>query len=114
MGDSFFTNWTTQLRKGLLELAILNAVGERPVYGYEIVRQLSGLDSIAISEGTIYPILSRLKTEGYVESFLEESPDGPARKYYRLTGKGREELRRMNRHWRQIQSALGEVQRGTR
>lgn len=114
MGDAFFTNWTTQLRKGLLELAILNAVGDRPIYGYEIVRQLSGLDSIAISEGTIYPILSRLKAEGYVESFLEESPDGPARKYYRLTAQGREELRRMNRHWRQIQNAVGEVQRGNR
>jgi PadR family transcriptional regulator PadR len=114
MGEAFFTNWMTQLRKGLLELAILNAVGGSPVYGYEIVRQLSDLHSIAISEGTIYPILSRLKTEGYVESFLEESPDGPARKYYRLTAQGREELKRMNRHWRRIQNAVAEVQRENR
>src|ERR1043165_1833479 len=106
MADAFYVNWTTQLRKGLLELAILNALRGAPLYGYEIVRRLSSLDHISIAEGTIYPILSRLLGEGYVESFLQESNEGPARKYYRLTQAGRDDLRRMNKHWQGLKDAV--------
>jgi PadR family transcriptional regulator PadR len=102
----FHLNWTTQLRKGLLELAILNALSARPLYGYDIVRQLGDIDSLVISEGTIYPILTRLRAEKYVESFTEDSPDGPPRKYYRLTAAGQEQLRRMNDHWKRLRNAI--------
>ena len=103
---AFHLNWTTQLRKGLLELAILNALAARPLYGYDIVRQLGDVDSLVISEGTIYPILTRLRGERYVESSVEESPDGPPRKYYRLTDSGREQLGRMNDHWQRLRDAI--------
>ena len=111
MNDSFYENWTTQLRKGLLELAILNTLGGEALYGYDIVRRLGEVDGLVISEGTIYPILSRLKNENYVETYIEESPEGPPRKYYRLTGRGRDELRRMNQHWQRVHEAIGEIRK---
>lgn len=104
-------NWTTQVRKGVLELAILNTLGAGPLYGYDIVRRLGDVDSLVITEGTIYPILSRLKNEAYIESYIEESSSGPPRKYYRLTPRGREELRRMNQHWQQLNEALGSLRK---
>ena len=104
-------NWTTQVRKGVLELAILNTLGAGPLYGYDIVRRLGDVDSLVITEGTIYPILSRLRNEEYVESYIEESSSGPPRKYYRLTPRGREGLRRMNKHWEQLHDALGSLRK---
>ncbi len=109
--DTFYVNWTTQLRKGLLELAILNTLGSSPLYGYDIVRRLGGVDGLVITEGTIYPILSRLRTEEYVETYIEESPSGPARKYYRLSDTGRAELRRMNEHWQRLHEAIGHLRK---
>ena len=112
MADSaFYENWTTQLRKGLLELAILNVLGGGPLYGYDIVRRLGDVDGLVITDGTVYPILSRLRNEEYVETFIEESPNGPARKYYRLAARGREELRRMNQHWQRLHEALGTLRK---
>ena len=114
MTGTFYENWTTQLRKGLLELAILNSLGAGPLYGYDIVRRLGDVDSLVITEGTVYPILSRLRNEKYVETYIEESSSGPPRKYYRLTGNGREELKRMNQHWQRLHEAIGELRKETR
>ena len=111
MTDTFYENWTTQLRKGLLELAILNSLSGGQLYGYDIVRRLGDVDSLVITEGTVYPILSRLRNEKYIESTIEESSSGPPRKYYRLTPRGREELRRMNQHWQQLHEALGSLRK---
>lgn len=109
--DVFYVNWTTQLRKGLLELAILNVLGEGPLYGYEIVRRLGDVDSLVITEGTVYPILSRLRNEEHVESYIEESSSGPPRKYYRLTPRGRSGLRRMNEHWQRLHAGIGQLRK---
>jgi len=92
-------NWTTQLRKGVLELCILNVIGRGRVYGYYIVRQLRDIDALVVREGTIYPILSRLKRDSLVRTSLEESPAGPARKYYELTRRGQQLLDEMNSYW---------------
>jgi PadR family transcriptional regulator PadR len=92
-------NWTTQLRKGVLELCILNVIGRSRVYGYDIVRQLRDIDALVVREGTIYPILSRLKRDSLVRTSLEESPTGPARKYYELTRRGQQLLDEMNSYW---------------
>ena len=105
--DLSFDNWMTQLRKGLLELAVLNAISAAPLYGYDIVRRLSDVDHLVITEGTVYPILSRLKNSGFVETYIEESQEGPPRKYYRLTTRGRDELYRMNQHWDSLHQAIG-------
>ena len=108
MSADFHDNWTTQLRKGLLELCILNVIRETSLYGYEIVRHLRQIKGLVIREGTIYPILSRFKREGLVETSIRESSEGPPRKYYRLTAAGRRQLDRMNQAWQEI---AGGVQR---
>lgn len=111
MNDGFAENWTTQARKGVLELAVLNALRGGPqLYGYEIVKRLRRVRGLVIGEGTIYPIMSRLQRERLVESSLEPSPEGPARKYYRLTPMGEATLARMNAIWDAITDGVEELQ----
>ncbi len=82
-------NKVTQLRKGILELAIMAALYHQTHYGYSLVRSLSAVGTVELKEGTIYPILSRLSREGLVHSEWSESSQGPPRKYYSLTASGR-------------------------
>ena len=110
MDHPFLDNWATQLRKGMLELCILNAIRGTSLYGYDIVRKLRNIEGLVISEGTIYPILSRLKREGFVQTTIKESTEGPPRKYYELTAKGEQILSQMNGYWQDIKAgtdALG-------
>lgn len=106
MDEKFFDNWSTQLRKGMLELCILNSIKGRNLYGYDIVRILRKIPGLVISEGTIYPILSRLKREGFVRTTIKDSPEGPPRKYYELTEKGKQILQSMNDYWKDIKSGM--------
>ncbi len=110
MEQRFFDNWTTQLRKGLLELCVLNAIRNGSVYGYDIVRKLRGVRGLVISEGTIYPILSRFKREGLVQTRIEESSAGPARKYYELTDRGKILLLQMDERWNTITRGVQDIQ----
>lgn len=87
----------TQLKKGVLELCVLSMLSEKDCYGYELVSEIS--KNIAISDGTIYPILRRLSNEGYFESYLQESQEGPPRKYYRLTQLGRDTKDKLLIEW---------------
>ena len=112
MATKLLDNWSTQVRKGLLELCILNALQGERQYGYDIVKKLRAIDGLVIGEGTIYPILSRFRKQGLVEATVEESPEGPARKYYRLTRVGEECLSEMNAAWEQIQRGIGELRKG--
>jgi PadR family transcriptional regulator PadR len=82
-------NKITQLRKGILELAIMAALYHKTHYGYSLIRNLAGSGSVELKEGTIYPILARLAREGMVHSEWAESSQGPPRKYYSLTVSGR-------------------------
>jgi PadR family transcriptional regulator PadR len=107
-------NWTTQLRKGVLELCILNIIGHGRVYGYDIVRQLRSIDALVVREGTIYPILSRLKRDGLVRTSLEESPEGPARKYYELTRRGEQLVAEMNGYWDVLTRGISGLRRGSK
>ena len=102
MLNPFFDNWTTQLRKGLLEFCILKALRSRWLYGYDIVKRLREIEGLVISEGTVYPLLSRLKRDGLVRTTIAESSEGPPRKYYQLTAQGQRTLRDMDRNWRAI------------
>ena len=95
-------NKITQLRKGILELAILSELYRKTHYGYSLVRDMAAAGVFNLKEGTIYPILSRLAKEGLVQTEWVESKQGPPRKYYRLTDSGRvmceallEEFRRL-------------------
>jgi PadR family transcriptional regulator PadR len=112
MNAKFFDNWTNQLRKGVLELCILNDIRDRKMYGYEIVRRLRKIHGLIISEGAIYPILSRLKRQGLVETSIQESAEGPARKYYKLTKEGEEMVAQMNTHWQAISGVMNSIEKG--
>jgi PadR family transcriptional regulator PadR len=111
MNERFLDNWTTQLRKGMLELGVLNAIKGTSLYGYDIMRKLRDIEGLVISEGTIYPILSRLKREGFVRTTLKESTEGPARKYYELTPKGEKILSQMNDYWTDIKTGTDVLKR---
>lgn len=100
--NAYFDNWTVQVRKGLLELRVLEALAEREQYGYELVKRLVELPGLGITEGTLYPLLSRLRVQGLVTTRLEESPEGPARKYYDLTPEGRACLDLMQQYMQQL------------
>lgn len=93
------SNWSTQLRKGLLELCIVNIVNQGDMYGYDLVKRLASIQGLVVSEGTVYPLLSRLKSAGILKTYLQESESGPARKYYSLTPAGKKLVGLMNRHW---------------
>lgn len=110
MDSDFFDNWVTQLRKGMLELCVLNAIRAGFTYGYEIVRRLGDVDSLIITEGTVYPILSRLKREEFLRTAIEESPGGPPRKVYRLTDKGRAQLEQMDLYWKRVTAGINALQ----
>ena len=79
---------TAQYKKGVLELCVLSLLHKRDCYGYEISEFLS--EHIDISDGTVYPILRKLKTDGLLTTYLQEESGGPPRKYYKLTEFGRE------------------------
>jgi len=112
MNARFFDNWTNQLRKGVLELCILNDIRNRRMYGYEIVRKLRKIEGLIISEGTIYPILSRLKRQGLVTTSIQESPEGPPRKYYQLTQQGQDMICQMNAYWQAIRNETDSIEKG--
>jgi PadR family transcriptional regulator PadR len=109
MDADFLANWTTQMRKGLLELCVLATLKGTRMYGYDIVKRLSAVDGLVMGEGTIYPILSRFKKEGLVDTTLAESPEGPARKYYQLTARGRLLLTRMLNAWAEVRDGIEAV-----
>ena len=98
--------WEVQLRKGSLELAILAALWEGRLYGLEILRELETKSDLIVVEGTVYPLLSRLRALGLVESEWVESDSGHPRKYYRLTAAGRQRALEMARLWDRFSSSM--------
>jgi PadR family transcriptional regulator PadR len=91
--------WEIQLRKGSLELAILASLWSGKLYGLEILRRLADDSSLVVPDGTVYPLLSRLKQEGWVDAEWVMSDAGHPRKYYRLTASGRRRAIQMARAW---------------
>ena len=86
-----------QFKKGVLELCVLAILSRKDCYGYELVQAIS--EKVAISEGTIYPLLRRLQREGYFETYLKESAEGPPRKYYHITEKGLQNKDQLVEEW---------------
>jgi PadR family transcriptional regulator PadR len=98
--------WETQLRKGLVELAVLATIARGETYGYRIVEQLQALEGLQFTESTVYPVLTRLSREGFLAIRSEPSPAGPVRRYYRLTSTGQQRFRRMAESWRSVSGSL--------
>ena len=103
------SNVGAQLRRGALEYCVLALLVEEPRYGFDLVRTLGSVDGMVTNEGTLYPLLSRLKREGYVETRWGESAAGPPRKYYSLTEAGRAALDAFQVEWARFRDAVDEL-----
>ncbi|MFZ0480263.1 MAG: PadR family transcriptional regulator [Terriglobales bacterium] len=101
--------WEVQLRKGCLELAILAALWGGKLYGLEILRRLESDSDLVVSEGTVYPLLSRLKALGLVRSEWVESDAGHPRKYYALTPAGKKRALEMAAIWTRFSSSMDQL-----
>jgi PadR family transcriptional regulator, regulatory protein PadR len=113
MSDPIFPEnadkWEVQLRKGCLEMAILAALWEGKLYGLEIIRRLESDSDLVVSEGTVYPLLSRLKTMGLIAGEWVESNAGHPRKYYALTPAGKQRARKMAAIWTRFSSSMSRL-----
>src|SRR5215475_4424287 len=108
-GAEHMDRWEVQLRKGCLELAILGILWPERLYGLEILRRLERDSDLALSAGTVYPLLARLKAEGLLESEWVEAEAGHPRKYYRLTAAGRRRALHMARMWSRFSTTLKDL-----
>ena len=96
----------TQFKKGVLELLVLVMVEKKDTYGYQLVEAVSKI--VDVNEGTIYPILKRLTNEGLFETYLEESSEGPVRKYYHITVAGKEKKKLQLEEWLKFEKSVNE------
>jgi PadR family transcriptional regulator PadR len=96
-----------QFKKGVIELCVLVLLDKKDRYGYELVQRISS--QIEISEGTVYPLLRRLTNEEYFTTYLVESSEGPSRKYYKLTEKGRRYLHELIAEWDEFSTGVNQL-----
>lgn len=98
------------IRKGLLEFLILKIVATDKVYVADILKRLSDTD-FATQEGTLYPLLSKMRRDGLVDYEWQESDAGPPRKYYQLTAKGKSQLAELNDYWKHLNATISQLGR---
>ncbi|MCK2243914.1 MULTISPECIES: PadR family transcriptional regulator [unclassified Crossiella] len=101
-----------QLRRGVIEHCVLALLSRGPRYGFDLVRELAAVEGLGTTEGTIYPLLSRLRKDGLLETSWQPSDQGPPRRYYELTEPGRTALAGFHRHWRSFSAAVDQVLEG--
>ncbi|MCP4205398.1 MAG: helix-turn-helix transcriptional regulator [bacterium] len=106
MNSSALDKWLSQLRKGSLEMVVLASLRDEKLYGLEILRRLAALEVV---EGTLYPLLNRLRKDGYLESEWETRDSGHPRRYYRLTRAGRVRAIEMAKRWTTYNRELREL-----
>lgn len=99
-------NPLTQLRRGVLEYCVLALLAEEELYGFDLVRRLGESEGLVTSEGTIYPLLSRLRRVGWVDSSWRESESGPPRRYYSVTRSGRHALAGFAAEWSRFRDSV--------
>ena len=105
---------SSQVLKGVLDMCLLALIEDDPTYGYEMADKLQERGLELVSEGSIYPLLSRLQKRGYIEGYFVESPGGPPRKYYRIEPAGKEQLDRWADDWKTVSAGVREILRGGR
>lgn len=94
----------TQFKKGVLELVVMMVVSKQDIYGYELVKQVSNI--VHVNEGTIYPLLKRMTNDSLFETYLQESTEGPPRKYYRITTRGIEAMKKTKEEWIEFSTSI--------
>lgn len=100
------------LLHGVLDMCLLSIIEEEASYGYEMVKKLGDRGLQLASEGSIYPLLSRLQKAGLIEGYLVQSSEGPARKYYRMSERGEKALDDWRREWASFRDAVDTVLSG--
>jgi len=95
----YLEKWQKQMKKGTLEFLVLLCLSEQEFYGYSLIQRLKILGNLNVAEGTIYPLLSRLQKEDYIETRWQIMEKGPARKYYKITEKGENVASSMYDSW---------------
>jgi PadR family transcriptional regulator, regulatory protein PadR len=108
--DKDLCSMNAQFKKGIVEMCVLSLVASKDRYGYEVVEILS--KEIDVSESTIYPILRRLVNENLFTSYLQESKEGPARKYYRISSAGMKFIQQMKSDWEQFVTDVNSILSG--
>ena len=101
-------NTKAQMRKGLLELCVLSIIAEKEAYPSDIIKKLKESKLIVV-EGTLYPLLTRLKNEGLLTYRWEESTSGPPRKYFQLTELGKSFSKELDSSWKELQNAVQKI-----
>ena len=95
----YLERWQKQIRKGTLEFLVLLCLKEQEYYGYSLIQRLKVLGNLDVADGTIYPLLSRLEKEGYIETRWQIMDKGPSRKYYKITIEGKKAASNMYDSW---------------
>ncbi len=98
-----------QMRRGSIEYCVLALLESRDHYGLEITKVLTDADGLVTSEGTIYPLLTRLRNEGLVDTYWKESTEGPPRRYYHVTKKGRQALVPFREQWTRFRDSVDDI-----
>lgn len=100
----------SQFKKGVLELIVLQIVSKKDRYGYELVEEVS--KAVEVNEGTIYPLLKRLTNDHFFDAYIQESSEGPPRKYYRLTALGKAQLDILTKEWKEFYDSVNQFMKG--
>lgn len=103
------TGWHTQIKRGLLEMCILNLLAREQLYGYQLSKKLTAIPGLVVTEGTIYPLISRLKRDGLLKTNFVESPHGPVRKVYELSADGERRRKDINEMWKEVSHSINEL-----
>lgn len=106
MNKEFVHKWESQVKKGILSLVVLNILSKGEFYGYELVEEIRKYTRIDVAEGTLYPLLIRLKEDNMVSSKWVEQESGIPRKYYMLTSDGIENLEEMRKYWEDLSTSI--------
>jgi len=107
--NEFIRKWKSQVKKGTLSFIALNALSKKELYGYELIELIKESTSIVIAEGTLYPLMNRLKKEGLATSKWVEQESGIPRKYYVLTKEGLSTLKEMRGYWDELELSIKKI-----
>jgi len=98
-----------QMRRGAIEYCVLALLMSKDRYGFEITRELSAANELVTSEGTVYPLLTRLRNDGLVDTYWQESTEGPPRRYYRITPSGKRALKSFIDQWARFRDSVDTI-----
>lgn len=109
MNNDFIDKWQSQVKKGTLSFIVLLVLKENERYGYELIEEIKRVTKIEIAEGTLYPLMNRLKTDNILQSKWIEQETGIPRKYYFLTEVGKKTLEEMKNQWTDLQNVIKKI-----